>query len=54
MPRKGRIIRAWVYYGKVKQRNAERTAADPVIGTFSDPDRKLDVVVHAPLSTVCC
>jgi hypothetical protein len=25
---KGQIIRAWVYYGRVKQSNAERTAAD--------------------------
>jgi ketosteroid isomerase-like protein len=32
---KGQIIRAWVYYGKVKQSKAERTAADPVTGTFT-------------------
>jgi hypothetical protein len=25
---KGQIIRAWVYYGRAKQSNAERTAAD--------------------------
>jgi len=25
---KGQIIRAWVYYGRVKQSNAERTVVD--------------------------
>jgi ketosteroid isomerase-like protein len=32
---KGQIIRAWAYYGKVKQSNAERTSADPVTGAFT-------------------
>lgn len=40
--KKGQIIRAWVYYGKVKQSNTEPRS-----------NRRVDVVVHAPLSTAC-
>jgi transposase len=48
-----RFPRIWVpSLAEVKQRNAERTTL--LQARLRDPGRKLDVVVHAPLSTVCC